>query len=88
MRVALLAVTSAIALSLSAAAYASQSASNEQTVSAAPDSEKIVCHYLPHEGSLIPRKYCATQYAWDKRRRDTQEDVREQQNRSLQIRPK
>ncbi|MGQ0741970.1 MAG: hypothetical protein ACT4OG_06715 [Alphaproteobacteria bacterium] len=86
MRTAILAIISGVALSLSASAFASEAAKGEQTVSAVPDSQKVVCRYLPHEGSLIPKQYCATQYVWDKRRRDLQQNISEMQLRQTHFR--
>jgi len=87
MRFGILAIVSGLALSLSTAAFASGTDSaTEQTVSATKASEKVVCRYVSHEGSLIPKRFCATQYAWDKRRRDEQQQLSEFQRRNLQMR--
>jgi hypothetical protein len=87
MRIGLLAIVSGVALSLSAAAWASETQSgSEQTVSAKNDSEKIVCHYVAHEGVLIPKPFCGTQYQWDRERRRAQQALREYQLRAAQLR--
>jgi hypothetical protein len=76
MRIALLTIVSGAALSLSAAAWASETATGgEQTVSAKPDSQKIVCHYVAHNGAVMPKPYCGTQYQWDKERRRQQQEL-------------
>ena len=66
MRIATFAIASSIALALSSAAMA-----EETQVSATPvsDSQKISCHNMTHQGMLIGKPQCRTQYAWDKERR-------------------
>jgi hypothetical protein len=86
MRTAILTIVSGLALSLSASAFASEATQGEQTVSAVRDSQKVVCKYIAHEGSLIPKRYCATQYVWDKRRRDIQQDFADMQRRGTHFR--
>ena len=83
MRLGILAIVSGVALSLSAAAWAAD-AGNEQTVYAKNDSNKIVCHYVAHEGTLMPKPYCGTQYQWDKERRRAQQVLWEYQLRATQ----
>ena len=85
MRIALMAIVSGIALSLSAAAWAAE-AGSEQTVVAKNDSQKIVCHYVAHQGVLMPKPYCGTQYQWDKERRRAQQVLWEYQLRATQRR--
>jgi hypothetical protein len=81
----LLAIVSGVALSLSAAAWASEPGS-EQTVVAKNDSQKIVCHYVAHQGTVMPKPYCGTQYQWDKERRRAQQVLWEYQLRATQRR--
>ena len=86
MRIGLMAIVSGIALSLSAAAWAAETGSSEQTVVAKDNSQKIVCHYVAHQGLLMPKPYCGTQYQWDKERRRAQQVLWEYQLRATQRR--
>jgi hypothetical protein len=81
MRIATFAIASSIALALSSAAMA-----EETQVSATPvsDSQKIVCHNMTHQGMLIGKPQCRTQYAWDKERRLQQAQLEDIQRRALQ----
>ena len=84
MRLGILAIVSGVALSLSAAAYASQApaSASAQSVSASNDQQKVVCRYMGHEGTVMPRRVCATQYVWDKERRRQQRELADFQLRS------
>lgn len=87
MRIAVLAIVSGVVLSFSAPVLAATSG-EAQPVSASQSSDpsqKIVCKYVAHEGTVLPKPVCATQYAWDKQRRDEQQQIREMQERSLQF---
>lgn len=87
MRLGILAIVSGVALSLSAAAYASeaQPGATAQPVSAVNDDQKIVCHYITHEGMLLAKPVCATQYAWDKERRRQQQEIADYQLRAVSV---
>lgn len=87
MRLGILAIVSGVALSLSAAAYASeaQTGATMQPVSAVNDDQKIVCHYITHEGMLLAKPICATQYAWDKERRRQQQEIADYQLRAVSV---
>lgn len=84
MRLGILAIVSGAALSLSAAAYASQAptSASTQPASATNDEQKIVCRYMGHEGTVMPKPVCATQYVWDKERRRQQRELADFQRRS------
>jgi hypothetical protein len=83
MRVAIFAFVSGIGLSITVAAMASE---QESIAVAQPvsDSQRIVCHNMTHEGMLIQKPQCRTQYAWDKERRLQQQWLTELQLRATQ----
>jgi hypothetical protein len=86
MRISVFAIVSAFALSVSAAAFAADAqTATAQPVSAVPDSQKIVCHNMIHQGMLIQKTQCRTQYAWDKERRLQEDMLADMQLRSLQF---
>ena len=87
MRIGILAIVSGVALSLSAAAYASeaQTGASAQPVSASSNDQKVVCHYQSHEGVLLSKPICASQYAWDKERRRQQQELANYQLRAVSI---
>ncbi len=87
MRIGLLAIVSGIALSISAAAIAAevQTGASSQSASATNDSQKMVCHFISHEGTLLPKPQCATQYAWDKERRRQERELAEYQLRNNSV---
>lgn len=84
MRFGILVIVSGVALSLSAAAYASQAptSATAQSVTAPNDEQKVVCRYMGHEGTVMPKPVCATQYVWDKERRRQQRELADFQLRS------
>jgi hypothetical protein len=84
MRLEILAIVSGIALSLSAAAYASQAqtGASAQPISATNGEQKVICRYMGHEGTVMPRAVCATQYVWEKERRRQQRELADFQLRS------
>ncbi len=83
MRLGILAIVSGVALSLSAAAFASEAQTeNAQQASASNDEQKIVCHYQTHQGIVLAKPICASQYAWDKERRRQQRELADYQIRA------
>mgnify|MGYP001546648577 CR=1 FL=1 len=42
-------------------------------------SQEVVCHFIYHEGTILPRQTCLTQRQWDNARREFQEQLREYQ---------
>lgn len=87
MRIAMLASVSGIALLMSATAFAVETPSTitAPPVSQTDNSQKIICHYLGHEGHLLPKPTCGTQYAWDKQRRWQEQEISDFQLRSLSV---
>lgn len=83
MRISFLALVSGLVMSISAAAAEEQTVAS-QPASAVPASQKIICHNMTHEGLLIQKPQCRTQYAWDKERERQQEFLTDLQRRSLQ----
>jgi len=46
--------------------------------------EKLICHHLVHEGSVLPQEVCLTQQAWDRVRRREQKTVSDWQTHGYQ----
>jgi Spy/CpxP family protein refolding chaperone len=53
-----------------------------QPASARPDSDKMICRTMVHEGMLVKTNTCHTQAQWDQIRTDQQHSVSEFQNRN------
>jgi hypothetical protein len=59
-----------------------------QNASAAPSSEKLICHHPVHEGTILPQQVCLTKHAWDLIRQREQKNVEDFQRRAYQARMK
>ena len=83
MRVAILGIVSGVGMLISAAPMAAES---ETTVVAqrVSNSQAIVCHNMTHDGMLLQKSVCRTQYAWDKERRLQEDWLKDLQLRSTQ----
>ena len=56
-----------------------------QPVSAQPDSNKLICKTMAHEGMLVKTNVCHTQIEWDQIRTRQQRSVSDFQNRNYQM---
>lgn len=77
MRTTLLAIATGFALSACATAFAAETQPTvaAQPIAAANSEPKPICHYLVHEGRLMPKPVCASQRVWDETRRETEQTV-------------
>lgn len=87
MRAALIALTSALALSASTACFAAETTVPVpvQTVSdrTSDNEDQIICRSKIHEGELLPVVRCNTKRGWERSRRDTQKFISDFQTHAL-----
>jgi hypothetical protein len=88
MRSIVTALIGSLLLLPSAASFAAdtQPASLVQKVSTTRD-DKVICHFLVYEGSLIRTTECHSQREWNNIRRAEEQDFREFQDRALTMGP-
>jgi hypothetical protein len=83
MRTLLLSAVSAAGLLLSSAAFADDAKPMTPTPVSADNSDKLICHAISHEGSVVHRSECRTQKEWDRIRFESQQSLLEWQQRNL-----
>jgi hypothetical protein len=65
-------------------AVAVSPAAPAQPVSAQPDSNKLICKTMAHEGMLVKTNICHTENEWDQIRTRQQRNLADFQNRNYQ----
>ncbi len=83
MRTLTVAVLSGLGLLAAPFAFADDAKPMAPTPVSTTASEPLICHAMAHEGSVVHRSECRTQKEWDRVRFQSQESLREWQQRNL-----